>query len=231
MARLSSAPRTSFVQPAVHMPNPEPMAKVNGFAATKAASQSESSFASPTSQYFSDARDAQEPREDARPAQESQAEAPGTAALDSLHGEGQRKILDLVDDLRRTGLNSVLQLPQIVVCGDQSAGKSSVLEAISEIPFPRKENFCTRFATEIILRRSAATTIKVRITPDETRPAHKQKELEAFSDTIQHFKELPNIIDLATTAMGIDTEPGSEGNGIARDVLSIEISGPTRPHL
>ncbi len=30
------------------------------------------------------------------------------------------------------------------VCEDQLSGKSSVLEAITEIPFPRKENLCTR---------------------------------------------------------------------------------------
>ena len=69
---------------------------------------------------------------------------PKTSSLEALHGNEQRKIMDLVDRLRRAGLSSVLKLPQIVVCGDQSSGKSSVLEAITEIPFPRKENLCTR---------------------------------------------------------------------------------------
>ena len=75
-----------------------------------------------------------------------------TSSLEALQSDGQRKIMDIVDKLRRTGLNGVVQLPQLVVCGDQSSGKSSVLEAITEIPFPRKENLCTRFATEIVLR-------------------------------------------------------------------------------
>ncbi|CZR58510.1 uncharacterized protein PAC_08402 [Phialocephala subalpina] len=35
-------------------------------------------------------------------------------------------------------------LSQLVACGDQSAGKSSVLEALTEIPFPRNENLGTR---------------------------------------------------------------------------------------
>ena len=154
-----------------------------------------------------------------------------TSSLDALHDSGQRKILDLVDDLRRMGLNSVLELPQIVVCGDQSAGKSSVLEAISEIPFPRRANFCTRFATEIVLRRSDEAAIAVHITPDKIRPDHEQKDLKKFSETITDFKDLPGLIDAATIAMGLDVEVGTGGNGIARDVLTIEISSPKHPHL
>jgi hypothetical protein len=59
-----------------------------------------------------------------------------TASLRALQSDDQRAILDLVDSLRRSNLDGVLSLPQLVVCGDQSSGKSSVLEAITEIPFP-----------------------------------------------------------------------------------------------
>jgi len=72
-----------------------------------------------------------------------------TNSLQALQSEDQRKVMDIVDKLRRTGLGGIVELPQLVVCGDQSSGKSSVLEAITEIPFPRKENLCTRFATEV----------------------------------------------------------------------------------
>jgi hypothetical protein len=72
-----------------------------------------------------------------------------TNSLQALQSEDQRKVMDIVDKLRRTGLSGIVELPQLVVCGDQSSGKSSVLEAITEIPFPRKENLCTRFATEV----------------------------------------------------------------------------------
>jgi hypothetical protein len=67
-------------------------------------------------------------------------------------------------------LEGSVSLPQIVVCGDQLSGKSSVLEAITEIPFPRKENLCTRFATEIVLRRAPTPSIRTRIIPEKTRP-------------------------------------------------------------
>jgi hypothetical protein len=74
-----------------------------------------------------------------------------TSSLKALESADQRKFIDIVDKLRRNGLSGILELPQLVVCGDQSSGKSSVLEAITEIPFPRKENLCTRFATEVVV--------------------------------------------------------------------------------
>lgn len=154
-----------------------------------------------------------------------------TSSLDALQSEDQRRIMNVVDKLRRTGLSSVLQLPQLVVCGDQSSGKSSVLEAITEIPFPRKENLCTRFATEIVLRRDPTSSIATKITPDRNRPVHEQDKLREFSRSIEDFSELPALIEEATKLMVLD---GADSDGVrafARDVLSIEICGPGRPHL
>ena len=155
----------------------------------------------------------------------------GSSSLDALQSKDSRKVMDIVDKLRRGGLSSELQLPQLVVSGDQSSGKSSVLEAITEIPFPRKENLCTRFATEIILRRATTASITTKITPDKQRPAEEQKTLDAFKSTIHDFSELPDLMEEATDLMGL----GDDGNGVvrafSRDVLSIEIAGPGRPHL
>jgi serine/threonine protein kinase len=46
------------------------------------------------------------------------------------------------------GQQDELYLPQIVACGDQSSGKSSVLDAITGLTFPKNLVTCTRFATE-----------------------------------------------------------------------------------
>jgi hypothetical protein len=93
-----------------------------------------------------------------------------TSSLDALQSDEQRQVLNIVDSLRQCGLEGIVSLRQLVVCGDQLSGKSSVLEAITEIPFPRKENLCTRFATEIVLRRAPTPSIRTRIIPEKTRP-------------------------------------------------------------
>ncbi|ORY18850.1 P-loop containing nucleoside triphosphate hydrolase protein [Clohesyomyces aquaticus] len=159
------------------------------------------------------------------------ADAVTTGSLKALQGEEQCKVMDLVDKLRRTGLNSIINLPQLVVCGDQSSGKSSVLEAITEIPFPRHENLCTRFATQISLRRSPSSTVSIKITPDKNRTKDEQAKLRQFSKSIKDFSELPNIIESATEAMGIGKVGEANSRAFSRDVLSIDICGPDRPQL
>jgi hypothetical protein len=149
-----------------------------------------------------------------------------TGSLEALQSAEQRELLDLVDNLRRTGLSSFLQLPQIVVCRDQSSGKSSVLEAITEIPFPQKENLCTRFATEISMRRGTEHRVNCKINPSEGRTEEEKQELRAFSKSIESFDILPSIIDEATALMGLGAL-----KAFSKDVLCVEICGPDRPQL
>ncbi|KAK5138342.1 hypothetical protein LTR08_003403 [Meristemomyces frigidus] len=154
-----------------------------------------------------------------------------TPSLDALLTKDSRTVLDVVDKLRRSGLSGIIQLPQIVVSGDQSSGKSSVLEAITEIPFPRKENLCTRFATEITLRRAPTTSIVTKIIPDKVRPATEKKLLEAFKSSIVDINELPGLMEEATNLMGLGDDGSGSARAFSRDILSIEIAGPGRPHL
>jgi GTPase SAR1 family protein len=67
--------------------------------------------------------------------------------VESLQSENHKFLLDTIDRLRSQGVSHYVALPQIVVCGDQSCGKSSVLQAISGLPFPIKDTLCTRVAT------------------------------------------------------------------------------------
>ncbi|KAK0109260.1 hypothetical protein ONS96_003082 [Cadophora gregata f. sp. sojae] len=156
-----------------------------------------------------------------------------TSSLENLQTDEQRRILDMVVQVRKCGLDGNLSLPQLVVCGDQSAGKSSVLEALTEIPFPRNDNLCTRFATEISLRRANTESLTIKVNPDNSRPALEKEAIKKFEESITDFSQLPRIVDLAMAVMGISKggEWDSQPRAFARDVLSIEISGPKRPQL
>ncbi|KAI3960509.1 hypothetical protein MKW98_003008 [Papaver atlanticum] len=56
-----------------------------------------------------------------------------------------RPMLDAVDKLRHLKvMDEGIQLPTIVVVGDQSSGKSSVLESLAGISLPRGQGICTR---------------------------------------------------------------------------------------
>lgn len=120
-----------------------------------------------------------------------------------------------------------MSLPQLIVCGDQSSGKSSVLEAISGITFPTKDNLCTRFATEVILRKASAVSISIHIIPSKLRTPTEEAQLKKFDETLQNLDEFPSMVDKAKHAMGISDTSGAFSN----DVLRVEISGPDRPHL
>ncbi|MCJ1404013.1 hypothetical protein MMC11_007237 [Xylographa trunciseda] len=156
-----------------------------------------------------------------------------TSSLEGLQTDEQRLVLDTVADIRKCGLESILSLPQLVVCGDQSAGKSSVLEALTEIPFPRNDNLCTRFATEIILRRANSDSLTIKVIPDDKRPLAEQESIKAFNESISDFSDLPVLMEKAMSLMGLSNLSTATSNApaFARDVLSVEIEGPRRPQL
>lgn len=106
-----------------------------------------------------------------------------------------------------------------------------MLEAITEIPFPRKENLCTRFATEIILRRDSSSTISIAINPDKNRTQAEKDKLKLFNKTIKDFSQLPDIIEDATQVMGLGRVGEINSRAFSRDVLTVEIHGPDRPQL
>ncbi|KAF1867421.1 hypothetical protein Lal_00049850 [Lupinus albus] len=67
------------------------------------------------------------------------------APIVSSYNEKIRPVLDAVENLRRLNVaKEGIQLPTIVVVGDQSSGKSSVLESLAGISLPRGQGICTR---------------------------------------------------------------------------------------
>ena len=67
------------------------------------------------------------------------------APITSSYNDRIRPLLDTVDKLRHLMVTREgIQLPTIVVVGDQSSGKSSVLESLAGIHLPRGQGICTR---------------------------------------------------------------------------------------
>lgn len=59
-----------------------------------------------------------------------------TEAINDFQSLEQSQLLDVVEQLRGQNLDTETNIPQIMVCGDTSRGKSSFLEAIGRIRFP-----------------------------------------------------------------------------------------------
>ncbi|KAF2158470.1 hypothetical protein M409DRAFT_71632 [Zasmidium cellare ATCC 36951] len=146
--------------------------------------------------------------------------------LETFHRQADVQLLDDIDRLRSFGISHYVALPQLVVCGDQSSGKSSVLEAISGIPFPTKDSLCTRFATEVILRRTPEQHVEVTILPGRSREL-AEGPLPAFRESLADLDNFADVIESAKQHMGVN----ETGTAFTDDVLRVDISGPDRPHL
>ncbi|KAG2302568.1 hypothetical protein Bca52824_031219 [Brassica carinata] len=80
------------------------------------------------------------------------------APIVSSYNDRIRPLLDTVDRLRNLNvMREGIQLPTIVVVGDQSSGKSSVLESLAGISLPRGQGICTRVPLVMRLQRSYST--------------------------------------------------------------------------
>ena len=147
--------------------------------------------------------------------------------LETLGSDKKLALLNDIDKLRSHGISQYVNLPQLVVCGDQSSGKSSVLEAISGIPFPTKDNLCTRFATEVILRHTSGVNISVAIVPGPGRTEKEKLKLLAFRHNLANLEDFSALVHDAKSCMDVT----QSSSAFSTDVLRLEISGPNQPHL
>lgn len=138
----------------------------------------------------------------------------------------------------------------MIVVGDQSIGKSSVLEALARVRFPVHDQLCTRFPTNFILRRSKERLFHVSI---ETGTAIKREDVEKerilqFAFSTSDENGLKELITKAAETLGVaytnksedartaqatqkSNSPNKKGADFSDDVLKIEIHGPELPLL
>ncbi|KAJ4301309.1 hypothetical protein N0V90_003400 [Kalmusia sp. IMI 367209] len=153
-------------------------------------------------------------------------------SLDQLQSPEQVELLDAIDKLRNQGLGHYdISLPQLIVCGDQSSGKSSVLEGLTRLRFPTKDGLCTTFATELILRKRAVTEIHCSIIPGKDRSKAERDELAKFKRSFASREEFafPSLLEQAREQMAFGTS--SDRGPFFEDVMQIRYSGPDLPSL
>lgn len=74
----------------------------------------------------------------------------------------------------------MLTSTQLVVVGDQSSGKSSVLESVTGFSFPRAAGLCTRYATQITCRREVQKGVAISIIPRPSATTAEKEDLKQF---------------------------------------------------
>ncbi|XP_077149961.1 interferon-induced GTP-binding protein Mx-like isoform X2 [Ranitomeya variabilis] len=140
---------------------------------------------------------------------------PATVALmDKGFQEKIRPCIDLIDSLRSFGVEKDLALPAIAVIGDQSSGKSSVLEALSGVTLPRGTGIVTRCPLELKLKKSATNS------PWFGRIIYRNTKTKIQG---------PSAVE-AEVRRAQDIVAGS-GNGISEDLITLEIISPNVPDL
>ncbi|KAF1812300.1 hypothetical protein P152DRAFT_514450 [Eremomyces bilateralis CBS 781.70] len=144
-------------------------------------------------------------------------------------GQLKNPLLDEIDKLRLQHIDRFIPLPQLVVCGNQSSGKSSVLEAISGFKFPVKAGLGTRWATELILRRSdkCSSTVEIQHAFGNTIPTG---HFDPLFQTFYNADSFDGIAEAMQRAQARLKENGPKDK-MCEDILRIKIQGPDLPHL
>jgi GTPase SAR1 family protein len=162
-------------------------------------------------------------------AQEDYPSQPPT--LEGLLTVDQSILLNTIDKLRNHGVSKYVKLPQIVVCGDQSSGKSSVLEAISHISFPRGDEICTTFPTELALRRGLNRTVKVQVKPSASRPESEKVLLASYRPQAGQLEDFQSMVNEAKEHLRNNAGNDRREDSFFEDTLHVEVTDPKWPPL
>ena len=114
----------------------------------------------------------------------------------------RQKLNEIMKTLRDCGLEGVIRLPKIAVIGNQSAGKSSIIEAISQIKIPRASGTCTRCPMEVVLACSGQDgwQCKVSLRFDHNEVPGSKAGTHSFAET-DNKEEVPIILRRAQLAI------------------------------
>ncbi|KAJ0294776.1 hypothetical protein CBS470a_000282 [Colletotrichum nupharicola] len=122
---------------------------------------------------------------------------------------------------------------QLVVCGSQSSGKSSVLGAITGIPFPSGRGMCTRYVVEVTLAYSANDYLSITIKPGPKRTKDERRRLKGFEKKKERLVGNPEgiLINYMEEAHRLIFAGTEDEQSISEDILAIKIAGPRKRAL
>nr|XP_023684698.1 interferon-induced GTP-binding protein Mx3-like [Paramormyrops kingsleyae] len=151
-----------------------------------------------------------------------------TNILNEQYEEKVRPCIDLIDSLRSLGVEQDLALPAIAVIGDQSSGKSSVLEALSGVALPRGSGIVTRCPLELKMKRIKAKDnwhgkIKYKSEEKEIKdPSQVEKFIRKGKMPLYVYLYLDLFLDLCLGLFhGILTKPDLVDKGTEETVVQI----------
>ena len=143
--------------------------------------------------------------------------------MDALFQQKIRPLLDVVDRIRPFLVGEKIELPAIVVVGDQSSGKSSVLESISGVSLPRGTNIVTRCPLELQLRQDKETYAVI------SRPANVGLFGGDPSKTVS--ERLERLEDIAPAIERYTAEIAGANKGVSDKPISLRVHRPDAPDL
>ncbi|KZT61042.1 hypothetical protein CALCODRAFT_428450 [Calocera cornea HHB12733] len=162
---------------------------------------------------------------------------------ESIYAIHTRQLLDAIDQIRDIGGQLKLDLPRIVVIGNQSAGKSSLIEAIARINVPRGGGTCTRCPTEIRLRSSSdpwKCSVSLRYEYDSEGNLTGDSLIIPFGEDVLDPSHVEVMLRRAQIAvlnnernprMYLDIDPSQlqlpeDQRQFSKNIVCIEVSGP-----
>ncbi|KAF4969992.1 hypothetical protein FSARC_2895 [Fusarium sarcochroum] len=158
---------------------------------------------------------------------------------DPFDSQHNRILFDAIDALQSFGAGD-LSIPQLIIVGGQSSGKSSLLQSLTGIPFPVDSGCCTRFPTRIVSRRTepdSDDSFRITIDPAEV----SVSGMDPASDNIKNYEcsgkvltkeRFAKVIDeISSEFMGLRTGLGDDRKNFVAEVLKIELSGPNRSYF
>ncbi|KAI0409965.1 dynamin GTPase [Xylaria palmicola] len=143
-------------------------------------------------------------------------------------------LLEKIDGLFACNAGHYVDLPQLVVVGHQSSGKSSVLQGLTNLPFPRDSGLCTCFATKITFRRSNVESIVASIVPAKDASTEHQAHTREWRRELKVLDSPSFAIIMSEVAsvMGVaSTDNQVPQRAFSKDVLVLEIAGPSQEHF